>query len=937
LPGQLSLFRVLLRKQITGHDFLTLASHKEDSELASVMLCFVEYYTTMPDRSLYCAMDPNATRPYPATTSVAHRCVGPGDGNGGHTQISVSWDGSQVALYAGYETCVAPFQLFTFDNHNDHMGIGPHLGQGSQLPNILSRSTRHSRCHTLVLFQGDARFTNLATPNWNDDTERFIACDGQNFCVFTTAGEWKMHYCIQISSGLAWRMSYNTIHTAAQGVFVSCQTPYQLSVWDLASGKRLYFIDSTHEILYYSVSSDGRTIAVATMNTLLQYSADSGVLFQRSSLPYLFIEGFLKGDTQFYAREIQTSHEFWIVDANNHSRQRKILLPNWLPPSICDINPSRQWQGACTHSTLVACHHGSALEVSFIEDVTSELDVEPLCIAECSSEGHELLELRGELELPLPGRVCKLRTGNDGDSRKLVVDIKFDDGQSNRLWLLATSFYFVEKTSRIVMVRLSDQNIRCSVWRLPQSSDKELEMEFYWSKNLTFFQQAILELGWANDSNRRYSVRSCCHERTLTLNIDGNAIQLSEGKGWAPGLVGTFSYSMSYLFYIDQLGSEDASKAAFRYMYSHINKYPMPKEHLNSIMSSICMYWTSKNHDCFKKGLSKLLQIRSENSWVPREVYSNGSNPVGIMLKKAQKEPQALAAIRLLIDHCAKMARNEKDITYILFLLECLDDLVLQYPDLALRATRAFAYVKWIDRAIITNNCKITHPPTLRPIWKSSPPKIYQCKNPILQPHYTKENPDPLNTDFQEDVFVAPVNLLWTFVQNPRNQCTEHPEINPGLLMTWVKTIYHLVFMHLNPFSHVYIRPRNYSLEVLDNPAVEAVVLYKWNTFAFGLWVARFVVQCIYYLLIVVAAFVQVYCNDKDMLLGVFVTIIVFSCLFLWTELLQWRESRFCSTLKKDAIGQWVQESPLPETRAGPLESENEVPSAERTKPLYFR
>ncbi|KAF9338158.1 hypothetical protein BG006_009533 [Podila minutissima] len=105
------------------------------------------------------------------------------------------------------------------------------------------------------------------------------------------------------------------------------------------------------------------------------------------------------------------------------------------------------------------------------------------------------------------------------------------------------------------------------------------------------------------------------------------------------------------------------------------------------------------------------------------------------------------------------------------------------------------------------------------------------------------------------------------------------------------KSLGWLVYLQFVPRRHIYVRPRYYRLDVLDNPAIEALVEYKWNAFGYMLWLVRFLAQCGYYLLIVVAAFSQVYSEDPTDLHNSFVAIIVLASWFLFHEIQQFGSS----------------------------------------------
>lgn len=73
------------------------------------------------------------------------------------------------------------------------------------------------------------------------------------------------------------------------------------------------------------------------------------------------------------------------------------------------------------------------------------------------------------------------------------------------------------------------------------------------------------------------------------------------------------------------------------------------------------------------------------------------------------------------------------------------------------------------------------------------------------------------------------------------------------------------------------------------------------NTFAYALWLARFSAQFCYYVLIVIAASVQIYSEEPDSLFYVFVAIVAFSAWFLFLEALSYWElsiAHKCSVYK---------------------------------------
>ncbi|KAF9976373.1 hypothetical protein BGZ75_000249, partial [Mortierella antarctica] len=108
--------------------------------------------------------------------------------------------------------------------------------------------------------------------------------------------------------------------------------------------------------------------------------------------------------------------------------------------------------------------------------------------------------------------------------------------------------------------------------------------------------------------------------------------------------------------------------------------------------------------------------------------------------------------------------------------------------------------------------------------------------------------------------------------------------------LTWWKTLYHIFRLkcHLSTHNN-YVTCHAFSLEFFDNPAIAALVEYKWNTMGYAYWALRFFFQGVFYVLVFAAALLQVYYENEGhaLLVGVFVTIIVVGAVYLLLELCQ--------------------------------------------------
>ncbi|KAF9585907.1 hypothetical protein BGW38_000097 [Lunasporangiospora selenospora] len=734
------------------------------------------------------------------TTSTAHYLVDYGEEENRNYRLSISWDGSQIAVNENNIALERPVKLFTFKNPraNDQSSL-----QESRKRTILQPSTRHSRCTRLNLFKGYARFTHIATEEWSDKSERYVAYNGKELHVFTTSEEWEMLYNIQISPVVDWERMRWTFLNMTQGIIAAWQSPLRLSIWCMVSGKRLCNIDTVHRIERFALSSDGCAIAISTIDALFLYSAISGMFIQKIDVSYENWAGYLETENRIYLWKREAN------PTNSNSGQFKIHLPYRSMTKIHHTYPGKKYLSVNTGSAIITSCHGSTLEVSLVEDFSHDLDDMAQRKCECVSGHHQLPEIKKEMSLSFSNGVYSMRTRDglggqpgQGDFQKLMVTTQFKDGRSSQVSLEAERFYSVQEHSQIVALGSVKDAIRLSVWRLPQMPGDDLEPLSYWElsrpthclgsrvtpDSSTADRTSVSIDRMLNSIHKKYwecSIRYSPYWGSLRLFSNNKEVDLYLANVLTPGTANKFLYTAVDMFYKNRAKVQNAREGLIRYLRRHVNYYPDPDDHSKSVMSSLCKEWTAQNHPQFMNTLSRLLEPHTEHNWLPRLWYSKGSNPVGIMLQKALVEPGALEIIRILTNYCINRAKNKIDISYIMFLLECQEDLAYQYPDVGLATSRVFAYFKQGDRDLIVNNYRIVQRHTRIHLWVRDARKIYECKNPILQLNYTGQEPDTRNTGFTEEVHIAPVNLLWSFIPNSQCSASEFSSTNCKLDKAW--------------------------------------------------------------------------------------------------------------------------------------------------------
>ncbi|KAF9390665.1 hypothetical protein CPB97_008728 [Podila verticillata] len=253
------------------------------------------------------------------------------------------------------------------------------------------------------------------------------------------------------------------------------------------------------------------------------------------------------------------------------------------------------------------------------------------------------------------------------------------------------------------------------------------------------------------------------------------------------------------------------------------------------------------------------------------------------ILRISRRRPGLVVIADEIIQKCYDQAQIQNRPENLNYLIKCMPELQALYPVIALKVTRWFAYVPARDRQVIIDNHTISNPPFLSKFFSSEPLQLYDCRNPTLQFRHDPNMPDKNRDYFREDVYIAPFSLLWSIKEfdNPDKTSNEINSVTTTELAiaaivsrgpsstsilesgrtdkapaasesktkgemnydrdfimvrmsretSWRKSLLLLILSQIIPLQHIYVRPRYYRLEMLDNPAIEALVEYKWSQY----------------------------------------------------------------------------------------------------------
>ncbi|KAF9111267.1 hypothetical protein BGX27_005159 [Mortierella sp. AM989] len=244
--------------------------------------------------------------------------------------------------------------------------------------------------------------------------------------------------------------------------------------------------------------------------------------------------------------------------------------------------------------------------------------------------------------------------------------------------------------------------------------------------------------------------------------------------------------------------------AILKHCRTNYNKYEMHVEFLKALLESHHERWTPA-------------QLAFENSQ---------ENPVLLSLKNAKEFPRAIILTQTTIEYYIRLAKEKNDLDIASPVLSSMSELIKLkelYPDLVHGTIRSLTFIPVKDPFLIVDNAVIAHPFRLRlKLWRPDDQPIYKCKNPVfhenLNPSQTGSL-DPRNREFTHDIFTASFDMLW---QQPTK-----PAVCRILPQQCIQFLYVLLYK-FRIRSNPGVKCHAFSPEMLENPAITALIDYKW-------------------------------------------------------------------------------------------------------------
>jgi len=240
-------------------------------------------------------------------------------------------------------------------------------------------------------------------------------------------------------------------------------------------------------------------------------------------------------------------------------------------------------------------------------------------------------------------------------------------------------------------------------------------------------------------------------------------------------------------------------------------------DNTEALLVDICHRLDQKSYNQYAGFLRALLDSRHER-WVPSKNLSHDDNPITLSLRTSKTIPLAIEIPRIMIDYCIQRAKQEKKFCFVSPVLCSLHELVELkdlHTNLVLNTLRRLTFIPVENESDIINQAIVAHP--LKWFWlfrKLDTRSIYDCQseNPVFRTVQTDGHSNHDSCHFSLSVFATSSELLWEVSMSQTADRTAQ--------QSW------LCALGIGP--KVKVERHAFNLKMLDNPAMEALVKYKW-------------------------------------------------------------------------------------------------------------
>ncbi|KAF9145560.1 hypothetical protein BGX30_008119 [Mortierella sp. GBA39] len=806
----------------------------------------------------------------------------------GSLDVAVSWNTSMIALldispirvaHHTKQDTLSMFRVFTH-RRNDNVNQQSRSLSRCNLENVDCRPD-------LKAYIGNGRFHFASNPGAELDEELFITCDGKALNLYSPFKQWSHIRRIPLdeesSLGYYDLSAALSKHLRGSHLALTSRSKQHVTVWDIEQGAVVSFMDRPTTNTF-ALSSDGLLMAFVHRHHINLHSANTGTMIGACHLEELTNKhlissvSFIEGDKRIM---VETNYK----DPNLGPQQLGFIIDTttlvvedryFLPPRVFSHHAS-------VDSERLVCLHHYTLDLIHLKDriVSTPASLQRTrCDNHCTAQGSALGSLPTVLLVPSSGlhfKAQKLPASASSPGSVAITASKNSNPSEEKSIFQVRGNYdiaaFLPSHSCLVVQRSS----LIMIWKLPRTISE--------NHQLILVHSLGSGLGWRICREQRifsHGPHPKTSERNVYLNIE-HPFTLDNSEYFMGGMAALVQQFAD--------ANETYRSHIFQYLGRHINTYPDPRDTLTSVLGHICSAWTPDAHELYCSFLKALLYSPSTRR-IPRPDLEKTLNPLMIFLDLSKKNAQAIALAEIIIDYCIDTAKANRDPNFLAPVSRSLATLVERkgpHSELALRTLRGFAYVPVSHRSYVIEHHIISYPPVeCWKFWTRERTKLFHTPDPILQLS-TLPTEDPSSANFTRELYAANYDLLWKLRQGAdRSVLFLARPIQGQNHYSWPIFLFHMIVQKFGATGNLSVECHPFDLKELNNPAIAALVDYKWNTIGYRYWLVRFLGECCYYVLVLVAIFKQVYGDHTETLPGLFFAVSIASGVFLFLEAVQY-------------------------------------------------
>ncbi|KAG0281176.1 hypothetical protein BGZ95_006229 [Linnemannia exigua] len=732
-------------------------------------------------------------------------------------------------------------------------------------------------CPELIGFSATSVFHIVATQEQAIRDELFVTCDGLTIKVYNVFGVWNHCRTIHIYSpeGSFWDREVHLKNLHAGYVVMQDHYRSRISVWDIKQGSRLSsfvepsFEESPEELSldryrqfksHVAFSNDGQRIAIAGKHhvdlfwTKTWTRVATYTIQKVGQYPSIGSVRFINNNTQIMVTPANESWPFYrhnrgfILSADNMTLVEEFITEgNDIFVTTFD-KPTR---------SRAICVGVSQLSLFNLEDrfVLSPRRLKRRCDGSCRpiapfndqglTEATAPSGLRFKADKSI---VPVVINGRREDPSAIMITVSDTNDQPIQRMSIplpkffkCNSYTFVNECSYLLI----SLDKLVMVWRMPTSPQDKFTLQLAHEVHHPMYWKVCPHRQVYGLSNRKQGV------------VGGIGISLDDpitGNGLA------YMLGVSYLPLIFENASDFVQQEIIQYIGNKIN-LRSGSYYGGDVVQYVCAEWMIDNHRPTVL-LWRALLAHPIWRWIPRHNMVEENNPILCLLDKTAEHPKAFELAEVFINYCIRQARIEKDSHFLLPILQCLHLLMdpkKPYYEVNLALLRTLAYLPARNSSEITSHYRIAH--LFEPrwqFWRPSPKRLDRHNDQVL--HITSEYTDYTDYGFSRGIYLATFGMLWRRDRDPSS-------FQQKDVLSWFDIFKSSIFIfkcRLSLFTNPTVICHPFELEALDNPAIAALVEYKWNTIGLQYWLFRFSIQCVYYILVLIAVFMQIYRYENE-------------------------------------------------------------------------